>query len=326
MERRAFIVMTLAVAGWPLAGRAQQKAMPVVGYLGSGSPGPVASLVAAVRQGLSETGCVEGQNVSIEYRWAEGHYDRLSALAADLVSRKVDVIVAHGGTPSALAAKNATSTIPIVFTTVGDPVGIGLVASLARPGGNLTGFSNISTDLTPKLFELLSELVPQARVIALLWNPNNPAAERMTREMEEATRTKEVQLHILKASTESEIDAAFATLVQLHAGALVIGSDSFFYKQRDQLVALASRHAVPAIYGSREFVAAGGPISYGPNLDGIFRQAGIYARRILNGEKPADLPVQQPARFELVVNLKTAKTLGLTVPPSILARADEVIE
>ena len=298
MERRAFIVMTLAVAGWPLAGRAQQKAMPVVGYLGSGSPGPVASLVAAVRQGLSETGCVEGQNVSIEYRWAEGHYDRLAALAADLVSRKVDVIVAHGGTPSALAAKNATSTIPIVFTTVGDPVGIGLVASLARPGGNLTGFSNISTDLTPKLFELLSELVPQARVIALLLNPNNPAAERTTREMQGAARAKEVQLHVLKASTESEIDAAFATLVQLHAGALVIGSDSFFYKQRDQLVALASRHAVPAIYGSREFVAAGGPISYGPNLPGIFRQVGIYAGRILNGVKPADLPVQQPTTFE----------------------------
>jgi len=298
MERRAFIVMTFAVAGWPLAGRAQQKAMPVVGYLGSGSPGPVASLVAAVRQGLSETGCVEGQNVSIEYRWAEGHYDRLAALAADLVSRKVDVIVAHGGTPSALAAKNATSTIPIVFTTVGDPVGIGLVASLARPGGNLTGFSNISTDLTPKLFELLSELVPQARVIALLLNPNNPAAERTTREMQGAARAKEVQLHVLKASTESEIDAAFATLVQLHAGALVIGSDSFFYKQRDQLVALASRHAVPAIYGSREFVAAGGPISYGPNLPGIFRQVGIYAGRILNGVKPADLPVQQPTTFE----------------------------
>jgi len=219
-------------------------------------------------------------------------------LAADLVGRKVDVIVAHGGTPSALAAKNATSTIPIVFTTVGDPVGIGLVASLARPGGNLTGFSNISTDLTPKLFELLSELVPQARVIALLLNPNNPAAERTTREMQGAARAKEVQLHVLKASTESEIDAAFATLVQLHAGALVIGSDSFFYKQRDQLVALASRHAVPAIYGSREFVAAGGPISYGPNLPGIFRQVGIYAGRILNGVKPADLPVQQPTTFE----------------------------
>ena len=326
MKRRDFVLL---LAGAMTAARslaAQQKAMPVIGYLGSGSPGPVASFVAAFRQGLSETGYVEGRNVAIEFRWAEGRYDRLPALAADLVSRKIDVIVAHGGTPSALAAKNATSTIPIVFTTVGDPVGIGLVASLARPGGNLTGFSNISTDLTPKLFELLSELVPQARVIALLWNPNNPAAERMTREMEEATRTKEVQLHILKASTESEIDAAFATLVQLHAGALVIGSDSFFYKQRDQLVALASRHAVPAIYGSREFVAAGGPISYGPNLDGIFRQAGIYARRILNGEKPADLPVQQPARFELVINLNTANALGLTVPPSILARADEVIE
>ena len=326
MKRRDFVLL---LAGAMTAARslaAQQKAMPVIGYLGSGSPGPVASFVAAFRQGLSETGYVEGRNVAIEFRWAEGRYDRLPALAADLVSRKIDVIVAHGGTPSALAAKNATSTIPIVFTTVGDPVGIGLVASLARPGGNLTGFSNISTDLTPKLFELLSELVPQARVIALLSNPNNPAAERTTREMQGAARAKEVQLHVLKASTESEIDAAFATLVQLHAGALVIGSDSFFYKQRDQLVALASRHAVPAIYGSREFVAAGGPISYGPNLPGIFRQVGIYAGRILNGVKPADLPVQQPTTFELVVNLKTAEVLGLTVPPSILARADEVIE
>ena len=298
MKRRDFVLL---LAGAMTAARslaAQQKAMPVIGYLGSGSPGPVASFVAAFRQGLSETGYVEGRNVAIEFRWAEGRYDRLPALAADLVSRKIDVIVAHGGTPSALAAKNATSTIPIVFTTVGDPVGIGLVASLARPGGNLTGFSNISTDLTPKLFELLSELVPQARAIALLSNPNNPAAERTTREMEEAARAKQVQLHVLKASTESEIDAAFATLVQLHAGALVIGSDSFFYKQRDQLVALASRYAVPAIYGSREFVAAGGPISYGPNLPGIFRQVGIYAGRILNGVKPADLPVQQPTTFE----------------------------
>ena len=298
MKRRDFVLL---LAGAMTAARslaAQQKAMPVIGYLGSGSPGPVASFVAAFRQGLSETGYVEGRNVAIEFRWAEGRYDRLPALAADLVSRKIDVIVAHGGTPSALAAKNATSTIPIVFTTVGDPVGIGLVASLARPGGNLTGFSNISIDLTPKLFELLSELVPQARAIALLSNPNNPAAERTTREMEEAARAKQVQLHVLKASTESEIDAAFATLVQLHAGALVIGSDSFFYKQRDQLVALASRHAVPAIYGSREFVAAGGPISYGPNLPGIFRQVGIYAGRILNGVKPADLPVQQPTTIE----------------------------
>ncbi len=315
-----------AAAAWPLAASAQQKAMPVIGVLSSGSPGPGAPFVAAFRQGLRETGYVEGQNLAIEYRWADGRYDRLPAMAADLVGRKVDVIAANGGGPSALAAKSATATIPIIFTVGADPVELGLVASLARPGGNLTGFSILAAELMPKLVELLSELVPQARAIVLLVNPTIPNAGRIAREVEEAARAKGLELHILTASTESEIDAAFATLVQRHADALVVSADPFFNSQRDQLVTLASQHAVPAIYDWREFAAAGGLISYRASATAIFRQAGIYAGRILKGEKPADLPVQQPTKFELVINLKTAKALGLTVPQSFLFRADEVIE
>jgi len=314
-----------AAAAWPLAASAQQKAMPVIGVLSSGSSGPGAPFVAAFRQGLSETGYVEGQNLAIEYRWADGRYDRLPAMAADLVGRKVDVIASGGGIGT-LAAKRATSTIPIVFSVGGDPVELGLVASLARPGGNLTGFSILAAELMPKLVELLSELVPQARAIVLLVNPTIPNAGRIAREVEEAARAKGLELHILTASTESEIDAAFATLVQRHADALVVSADPFFNSQRDQLVTLASQHAVPAIYDWREFAAAGGLISYGASATAIFRQAGIYAGRILKGEKPADLPVQQPTKFELVINLKTAKALGLTVPQSFLFRADEVIE
>ena len=324
--RREFLVGLGATVAWPLVARAQQKAMPVIGYLGAGSPGPWAPLVAAVQQGLRDTGYIAGQNLAIEYRWAEDRYDRLPALAADLVGRKVDLIVAIGGPASALAAKNATATIPIVFSSVGDPVAEGLVASLARPGGNVTGFSNLATELAPKRLELLSELVPQARVIALLVNPHNTAHEGVARDVQEAARTKGVQLPILKAATESEIDAAFASLVQLHAGALLIGSDPFFFARREQLLALESRHAVPAIYWRREFAASGGLISYGPSFPAMYRQAGIYAGRILKGAKPADLPVQQPATFELVINLKTAQALGLTIPQSLLARADEVIE
>jgi putative ABC transport system substrate-binding protein len=263
--------------------------------------------------------------LAIEYRWAEGHYDRLPALAAELVGRKVDVIFA-ASTVAALAAKNATSTIPIVFFSGGDPVASGLITSLARPGGNLTGFSNLTSELNPKRLELLSELVPQATVIALLFNPNNPGTERIIRDIEEAARAKGVQLPILKAATESEIDAAFASLVQLQAGALFVGGDPFFNSRREQLVALASHHAVPALYERREFVAAGGLISYGPSLTAAFRLIGTYAGKILKGAKPADLPVEQPTTFELVVNLKTADALGLTVLPSILARATEVIE
>jgi putative ABC transport system substrate-binding protein len=325
MIRREFIALLGGAMAVGHGLRAQQKAMPVIGFLdATNTPGPNASNIAPFHQGLSDSGYVEGQNVAIEYRWAGGQYDRLLGLAADLVGRKVDVIAAPG-LPSALAAKNATSTIPIVFS-VGDPVELGLAASLARPGGNLTGVSTMVPEMTPKRVELLSELVPQAGVIALLVNPNNSNTERTIGDMQEAARVKGLRFHILKAGSESEIDAAFATLVQLHAGALVVGGDPFFGSRRELLVALASRHGVPAIYQWREFAEAGGLISYGPNLTASFRQVGTYVGRILKGDKPADLPVQQPTTFELVINLKTAKALGLTVPPSILARADEVIE
>jgi len=305
--------------------RAQQKAMPVIGQLSVFSPtARLGDLVRGpVHQGLSEMGFVEGQNIVSEYRWAEGHYDRLPALAADLVSRKVDVIITIGGTPPALAAKTATSTIPIVFTGVSDPIGIGFVASLARPGGNLTGFNDLSVELIPKCVELLCELVPQAAVMALLVNPNNEMSEFLVRAAEEATHAKGVRLVILEAMSEDEIEAVFA---QLHADALLVTGDAFFNIRPNQLVALAAHRAVPALYYYPHFVAAGGLVSYGANTGALYRQAGIYAGKILQGAKPADLPVQQPTIFKLVINLKTAKALGLTVPPSILARADEVIE
>jgi putative ABC transport system substrate-binding protein len=305
--------------------RAQQKPMPAVGCLHVASPGPFAPYMDAFRRGLSETGYEEGQNLAIEYRWAEGRPDRLPALAADLVSLRVDVIAAVSGGAAALAAKGATSTIPIIFVG-GDPLALGLVASFNRPGGNVTGISILTGELMPKRFELLSELVPQAGLVALLVDPNGPNAERMIEDVQEAAYTKGLQLRILKASTESEIDAAFASLVQMYAGASLVGAAAFYTSRREQLVALAARYAVPAIYEWREFAAAGGLISYGTSLTGMYRLAGGYVGRILKGAKPADLPVQQPTRFELVINLKTAKELGLTIPPSILARADEVIE
>ena len=278
------------------------------------------------RQGLSETGYVEGNNVAMEFRVAHFHYDQLPVLAADLVRRKVDVIVTLNGTTTALAAKNATSTIPIIFTSVSDPIEVGLVANLARPGGNATGFSNIAAGLGPKQMELISELVPHVNVIAALVNPNNPAAELLIRGAQLAAGAAGLKLAVLKASTEEEIDAAFASLVRLRAGALVVDADGFFANRREQIVALASRHAVPAVYPRRQFVAAGGLISYGAVATAVPQQAGIYTGRILKGTKPADLPVQQPTNFELVVNLKTAKALGLEIPPIVLARADEVIE
>jgi putative ABC transport system substrate-binding protein len=327
MRRRKFVALLGgAMAAWPFAARAQQKAMPVIGVLHTGPPSASSGpFMGAFRQGLSEAGYVEGQNLAIEYRWAEGNYDRLPALAADLVGRKVDLIMASSP-PSALAAKSATSTIPIVFRGGADPVGDGLVASLARPGGNLTGVSFVADELTAKRLQILSELVPQAGVIALLVNPKNASAERIIRDVQEAARTKGLQLHVLKASSESEIDTAFASLVQLHAGALVVGADPFLSNQREQLVALASRHAVPAIYAWREFAASGGLMSYGSILTVAYRLVGIYAGKILKGAKPSDLPVEQPTKFEFVINLKTAKALGLTVPGTMLARADEVIE
>jgi putative ABC transport system substrate-binding protein len=267
-----------------------------------------------------------GQNIVYERRWAEGQYDRLPALAAELVGRNVDLIVTFGGTAPALAARSATTTIPIVFTGPTDPVAAGLVASLARPGGYLTGFSSITNELAPKRLDLISALVPQAGVIAMLVNPNNPTTELLIRDVQEAARAKGVRLPILKASSESEIDAAFASLVQLQAGALMVDADFVFRRRREQLVTLAARHAVPAIGVFREFAASGGLISYGPNDAVVERGVGVYAGRILKGEKPADLPVQRPTVFELVINLKTAKALDLTVPKSILAGADEVIE
>src|SRR4051794_8368607 len=327
MRRRELIILLGGTAvAWPLAARAQQKATPVIGFLNSASPGPFAPYAAAFRLGLSETGYVEGQNLSIEYRWAEGQFDRLPALAADLVTRKVDVIASLGGFPAVAAAKRASSTIPIVFETGVDPVAAGLVSSLGHPGGNLTGVAIQAGELMSKRLEMLTELVPQAKVIALLANQNNAAAEIMIQNAQEAAGIKGVQLAILKASTETEIDAAFASVIQLQAGAVVIGADPFFNSRREQVVELASRYAVPMMSEMRESVVAGGLMSYGPSLTGLFRQVGVHVGKILNGAKPADLPVQQATKFELVINLKTAKALGLTMPQLLLARADEVIE
>jgi putative tryptophan/tyrosine transport system substrate-binding protein len=327
MQRREFIAGLGTAVAWPLAARAQQP-IPVVGFLSGASPGafPGTAIGPAFREGLKESGFVEGQNVAVEYHWAEEQYDRLPGLASALVRRQVAVIVA-AGTPALLAAKAATTAIPIIFTTVVDPVEAGLVASLNRPGGNLTGWTILNIELGAKQLELLHELVPMASSIALLVNAANPVfAEPTTKNVQTAARALGLQLHVLNASTDQEIDAAFATLVQLQAGGLVIGPDNFFNSRSEQLAALALRHQIPAIYQYREFVAAGGVMSYGGNLTDAYRLVGAYSGRVLKGEKPSNLPVQQAVRLELAVNLKTAKALGLTIPESLLATANEVIQ
>ena len=327
MRRREFITLVGAAAAWPLAARAQQPAMPVIGVLSGGSsPDPSAARWRAFHHGLSENGYVEGRNVAIEYRWPEGQYDRLPALVADLVRRRVTVLTALGGVQTPLAAKAATGTIPIVFAIGSDPVKFGLVASLNRPGGNVTGVSFFTIELEAKRLGVLHELVPKATAIAVLVNRTNANAENQLRELSEAARTLGLQLHALNASSERDFDAAFAAVAQMRAGALLVAADPFFFIRREKIVSLAMAQGVPAIYEWREFAEAGGLVSYGTNLTDAFRQAGVYTGRILKGEKPADLPVMRSTKFELVINLKTAKALGLEIPSSVLARADEVIE
>ena len=326
MKRRAFITLLGSAVAWPLAARAQQMSMPVIGVLYSGSPEMFETLISAFRRGLNEVGYVEGRNVALELRLAEGHYDRLPALAADLVRRQVAVIFTAGGQNSAFAAKANTATIPIVFTTGGDPVRSGLIASLNRPGGNVTGVTNLTAELEPKRLEILHELVPTADRIAVLVNPAYQDVELRVDEVQAASRTIGKQIHVLQASTENAITMAFAALAQARAGALLVSSDPFFFGRRHQIVALAARYAVPAIYQWREFAQIGGLISYGADRSYAQHEAGIYVGKILKGAKPSDLPVQQAVKLELVVNLNTAKALGLTVPLTLQAAADEVIE
>jgi putative tryptophan/tyrosine transport system substrate-binding protein len=326
MKRRAFIAGLGSAAAWPVVARAQQPTTPVIGFLSSRSPGESTDVVAAFQQGLREAGFVEGQNLSIAFRWADGRYDRLPALAANLVDLRVSVIFAAGGQPSALAAKAAASAIPVVFSAVNDPVEIGLVASLARPGGNVTGMSVVGGGIHQKSMQLLNEVAPKARVIGYLVNPSNPTVAAYEKDALTAARALGLDVRLLKSSTERGLDEAFVALARFGAGGLVVPSEPFFDSQRDRIVTLSAQYAMPAIYTWREYVVAGGLISYGSSLTDSYRRAGIYAGRILRGEKPADLPVQEPIKFELAINLKTAKALGLTIPETLLATADEVIQ
>jgi putative ABC transport system substrate-binding protein len=327
MRRRNFLSVLGGAVAWPVAARAQQPAMPTIGFLSNQSPDLFAGRVRTFHQGLSQTGYTEGRNAAIEYRWANGQNERLPALAADLVRRQVAVIAATGGTPPALAAKSATATIPILFYVGGDPVELGLVASLSRPGSNVTGVTDLNVEVGPKRVELLRELLPAATSVALLVNPSNPRiAEPLSRSTQAAARLLGLQLHVLQASSERDLETVFDDLVQMRAGGLVISSDALFQARTEQLAALAARHAIPTVFQFREFVAAGGLMSYGASVTDQYRQMGVYAGRILKGEKPADLPVLQSSKVELIINLKAANSLGLEVPQTLLARAEEVIE
>ena len=326
MRRREFILGVSGLAVWPLAALAQQQGVPVIGYMSTRSPAEAASDLAAFRQGLGQTGYFEGKNVSIEYRWAEGRYDRLPAFAAELVARQVAVIAAVGGEPSGLAAKATTATIPIVCTLGGDAVAAGLVAHLNRPGGNITGVTIMGLEMGPKRIELAHQLVPSGSALATLTNSKFPLTLAEAHDMQAAAHSLGLQLTVLDASTEGEIDAVFAGLARQKADALLINTDPFLYGQREQIVQLAARYKIPTLYFLREFVDAGGLMSYGPNINNGYRQAGIYVGRILKGEKVAELPVVQPTKFDLVINLRTARTLGLEIPTILLVRADEVIE
>jgi putative ABC transport system substrate-binding protein len=326
MRRREFITLLGSAAAWPLAARAQQPAMPIIGILASVSPAPYAPFIAAIKEGLRQTGYVEGRNVAIEYRWAEGQYDRLPQLASELVQSGVAVMILVGGGATTAAAKAATATIPIVVVMGDDPVKTGAVAALNRPGGNVTGVSLLSVAMEAKRLQLLHELAPNVSVVAIVVNPNNPQADDQLHELQDAAHALGVQVEPFKAGSPSEIDTAFANLVQRRAGALLMAADAFFNTRREQFIVLSARHALPAIFPYREFPAGGGLMSYGTSLADAYRQEGIYAGRILKGEKPAEMPVQQAVKIELVINLQTAKSLGLAIPLPLLGRADEVIE
>jgi ABC-type uncharacterized transport system substrate-binding protein len=324
-RREVFALLGGAATGWPLGARAQPSGAPVIGYLNGGSPGAEAPRTAAFLQGLKEAGYAAGENVKIEYRWAESHYERLPGMAADLAHRQV-ALIAGAGAPAALAAKAANSGIPIVFETAGDPIRLGLVASLNRPGGNITGVTQLASELVAKRLGLLHDMIPTAKVVGLLLNPNDPRAETQAQDTQEAARAAALQIHIVTAGTEADLDAAFPILVQAQAGALIVGTSEFFSKRAEQIVMLAARHALATIYQYRSFAIAGGLVAYGASIIDSYRQAGIYAGRVLKGEKPAELPVLRSTKFELIINLKTAQALGLTIPPGVLAIADEVIE